>query len=295
MYASCGWFFDDIAGLEGSLVIRMAAHALDLLGQAGGEPPTADVLALLAEGKSNRADEGTGADVFRRVLGDRVTPARAMGRAALGALVTGGAPEAPGYDVALATTDHARTAGTLAGRARARHRRTGRVDEAAVAARAGRRATFEVTVGAERMTLAELGDDARGAIVMEALPALVPEARDLDVARLIRVAARDVPPDRDTPAGVARRALLTRVIAGLLAPEAGPLSDDAVHVAADLVEAADLPPGGPDRREIEELVWDRLREGPPSPALRGLAGKLGFAAAALASPQDDAPLVIESS
>jgi hypothetical protein len=275
MYASCGWFFDDIAGLEGALVIRMAAHALDLLGQAGGKPPTRDVLEALAEGRSNRVEEGTGADVFARVTSDRVTPARAMGRAALGVLVTGAAPEAPGYDVEIETSLH--EGARLAGRARVRNRRTGRRDEADVVARAGRRATFEVVVGAERMTLAELGDDARSAIVMEALPALVAEARDLDVARLIRVAARDVPPDRDTPSGVARRALLTRVVAGLFEPGAGPLSDEAAHIASDLVEAADLPPSGPDRRELEELVWARLAEGAPSVALRGLAAKLGFA------------------
>jgi hypothetical protein len=286
MYASCGWFFDDIAGLEGSLVIRMAAHALELLGQAGGAPPTRDVLALLAEGKSNRAEDGTGADVFRRVMGERVTPARVMGRAALGVLVTGGPPHAPGFDVELAVTDHtgAPPAGTLAGHAHARNRRTGRVDGADVAARAGRRATFEVRVGDERMTLADLGDDARSAIVMEALPALVAEARDLDVARLIRVAARDVPPDRDTPAGVERRALLTRVIAGLLALDAGPLSDEAAHIANDLVEAADLPPGGPDRREIEELVWAQLEAGALSQTLRALALKLGFSPEVLAEP-----------
>jgi hypothetical protein len=132
------------------------------------------------------------------------------------------------------------------------------------------------------MTLAELGDDARSAIVMEALPTLVAEAHDLEVARLIRVAARDVPPDRDTPEGVTRRALLTRVIATLLAPEEGPLTDEAAHIASDLVEAADLPPGGPDRREIEELVWARLGEGAPSGPLRGLATKLGFSAEGLA-------------
>jgi alpha-amylase/alpha-mannosidase (GH57 family) len=281
MYASCGWFFDDIAGLEGSLVIRMAAHALDLLGQAGGTPPTAEVLAILAEGKSNRIEEGTGADVFRRVTGDRVTPARAMGRAALGALVTGGPPGAPGYDVEIEPRPS--PAGTLLGQASARNRRTGRRDEAEVRARAGARATFEVRVGGERMTLAELGDDARSAIVMEALPALVGEAHDLDVARLIRVAARDVPPDRETPAGVSRRALLTRVVAGLLALDAGPLSDEAAHIASDLVEAADLPPGGPDRREVEELVWARLGEGPVSATLRSLATKLGFSAEAPAA------------
>jgi Domain of unknown function (DUF3536)/Glycosyl hydrolase family 57 len=303
MYASCGWFFDDIAGLEGSLVIRMAAQALDLLAEAGGKPPTADVLAVLAEGKSNRAEDGTGADVFRRVTGDRVTPARAMGRAALGVLVAGGPPEAPGYDVALdakatpAGTPMPTSHGALTGRARARHRRTGRRDEADVDARAGRRASFEVRVGGERMTLAALGDDARSAIVMEALPALVAEAHDLDVARLIRVAARDVPPDRDTPAGVARRALLTRVVAGLLALDAGPLSAEAAHIASDLVEAADLPPGGPDRREIEELVWARLEADPPSPTLRALAAKMGFSSGAPSEALADsaAPPPIENS
>src|SRR5260221_11305633 len=99
------------------------------------------------------------------------------------------------------------------------------------------------------MTLAELGDDARSAIIMEALPALVAESGNLEVARLIRVAARDMPPERDTPVGVARRALLTRVIVRLLAPGplaagAGPLSDEAGHIPSALAEAAALPPGG---------------------------------------------------
>jgi hypothetical protein len=284
MYASCGWFFDDIAGLEGSLVIRMAAHALDLLEEAGGTPPRAEVLAALAEGKSNRAEDGTGADVFRRVSGDRVTPAHAMGRAALIALVGERGPEAPGFDVVL--SGHASGAPgathSLAGRMVARNHRTGRVDVADVAARARGKADFEVTVGTQTFALGELGDDARSAIIMEALPTLVADARDLDVARLIRLAARDVPPDHDTPAGVTRRALLTRVIGALLAPVGGPLSDEAVHIATDLVEAIDLEPGAPERREIEELVWARLGEPAPPAGLTALAAKLGFATA---SPQ----------
>ena len=32
MFTSCGWFFDDIAGLEGRQVLRYAAHAIDLAG-----------------------------------------------------------------------------------------------------------------------------------------------------------------------------------------------------------------------------------------------------------------------
>jgi Domain of unknown function (DUF3536)/Glycosyl hydrolase family 57 len=322
MYASCGWFFDDVAGLEGSIVIRTAAHALDLMAQAGGTPPTRDVLAALAEARSNRAEDGTGADVFARVSGDRVTPARAMGRATLMALVSEHGPEAPGFDVELTGTSSGGSPGgpgaaqgsspisrstswpisrstswpisrsTLVGRVRARNRRTGRVDEADVVARARGKGAFEVTVAGERMSLADLGDDARSAIVMEALPALVAEARDPAVARLIRVAARDVPPDRETSEGVARRALLTRVVVTLLEPAAGPLTVEAAHVAADLVEASDLPMGGPERREIEELVWARLQERAPTstPALRALATRLGFvlAEAAAAAPGGDA-------
>ncbi|MDB4979406.1 MAG: hypothetical protein JWM82_158 [Myxococcales bacterium] len=277
MYASCGWFFDDIAGLEGSLVIRMASHALDLLEEAGGTPPRTEVLAALAEGKSNRAEDGTGADVFRRVTGDRVTPAHAMGRAALMALVGERGPEAPGFDIELSAAGSSGTRGALVGVMSAQNRRTGRVDVADVVARARGKADFEVTVGAQTFTLAALGDDARSAIIMEALPALVDDARDLDVARLIRLAARDVPPDRDTPAGVARRALLTRVIGALLAPLSGPLSDEAVHIATDLVEAIDLDRGAAERREIEELVWARLAEPAFPPGLTALAAKLGFA------------------
>lgn len=166
------------------------------------------------------------------------------------------------------------SAATFVGHARARNRRTGHVDEAPVAARAGRQASFEVRVDHQSMSLADLGDDARSAIVMEALPDLAEEARDLAVARLVRVAARDVPPDRDTAEGVERRALLVRVVATLLGSDGGPLSAEAIQIAGDLVEAADLPKGGPERRQVEELVWARLAA---EPGLRPLATKLGFA------------------
>jgi hypothetical protein len=109
---------------------------------------------------------------------------------------------------------------------------------------------------------------------MAALPALVDDAHDLEVARLVRLAARDVPPDRETSEGVERRALLARVIVKLLS-DAPPLTADAAHVATDLIGAADLP-GGPERREIEELVWSHLAAGPPSAALRALGAALGF-------------------
>jgi hypothetical protein len=278
MYASCGWFFDDIAGLEASLVIRMAAHALDLMGQAGGRPPTKDVLAVLAEGKSNRTEEGTGADVFARVSGDRVTPARAIGRAALVALVAGGPPQTPGYEVKISRRAGGRavSGSALEGRAQARNRRTGRVAEADVSAVASGEGAFEVRVGDQRMDLADLGDEARSAIVMAALASLVPHAGDLAVARLIRLAARDVPPDRETAEGVARGGLLVRVVKTLLAA-AGPLSAEAAQLAGDLFEEADPIVGSRDRREIEERVWSLLAADPTNAAVRSLATRLGFA------------------
>ncbi len=94
MYASCAWFFDDIAGLEASLVIRIGAHALDLMRQAGGTPPVREVLAALAEGKSNLPEAGNGADVFRKVAEHQVTAAHAVAGAALEALVAPQALEA---------------------------------------------------------------------------------------------------------------------------------------------------------------------------------------------------------
>ena len=110
MYASCGWFFDDIAGLEASLVIRMGAHALDLIAEAGASRPTRQVLDALAEAKSNRREEGTGADVFRRVARDRVTAAHAVAGAALAEAV--GAPRVNvGWDVTLSPGEEAKRRG----------------------------------------------------------------------------------------------------------------------------------------------------------------------------------------
>jgi hypothetical protein len=67
MYASCGWFFDDIAGLEARLVMRQAARALELWGALGGKPPVEEALDLLRAARSNDGSGRTGADVFREV------------------------------------------------------------------------------------------------------------------------------------------------------------------------------------------------------------------------------------
>jgi alpha-amylase/alpha-mannosidase (GH57 family) len=68
MYTSCGWFFDDISGIETVQVIAYAARVLqlaqDLFGeQAGALEP--NFLARLAEARSNVAAAGDGARIYK--------------------------------------------------------------------------------------------------------------------------------------------------------------------------------------------------------------------------------------
>jgi len=284
MYASCGWFFDDIAGLEASLVIRLGAHALDLLQTAGGQAPTDEVLDLLARAKSNRPEEGTGADVFRRMSGQRVTAVHAAAGAAFEALAApfGQADDvraAPGFDVTLrgSLDESPEGAGQFAGTAEVRQRRTGATEEMAVVATAGPRAVYEAEVDHQHVTLDDLSDDARAALVISGLPPLLAELDDPRVARLMLVAARQLPPDSETPAGVSRRALLSRAVLILLGEDDGVPGNEKLHVATQLLELLALPQGSPERRAIEERTWALIARGRPNAALRALADKLGFA------------------
>jgi alpha-amylase/alpha-mannosidase (GH57 family) len=71
MYTSCGWFFDDISGIETVQVIAYAARVLQLaklyFGEraAGLEPA---FLARMAEAKSNIPSEGDGAQIYRKCV-----------------------------------------------------------------------------------------------------------------------------------------------------------------------------------------------------------------------------------
>src|SRR5438034_3054436 len=61
MFTSCGWFFDDIAGIETIQILRYAARAIEL---AGADAPRleAGVVVRLARAQSNQAPEGSGRD-----------------------------------------------------------------------------------------------------------------------------------------------------------------------------------------------------------------------------------------
>jgi hypothetical protein len=278
MYASCGWFFDDVAGLEGTLVIRMGAHALDLLAGCGGKPPTRQVLEVLAHAKSNRQGAGTGADIFRRVARDRVTVAHAVAGAVLAEAV-GAQRVDVGWDVTLSPARAGRGARAARGSAQAVHRRSGAVEELAYTAQAGSAGAMVATVGRERLRMTELDAETRAALVISELPSLMRHVNDARVLALVVEAARELPPDGETPEGVARRAALTRVLLAALGKSDGAPPAANLRLATELCEIVALPDAAPERRALEERVWMLCSSGRPSAPLRALADKVGLAPA----------------
>ena len=65
MFTSCGWFFEDLAGLEAVQNLRYAARALELARQFTDKELEKPFLAILDKAISNDKASGTGADVYR--------------------------------------------------------------------------------------------------------------------------------------------------------------------------------------------------------------------------------------
>jgi alpha-amylase/alpha-mannosidase (GH57 family) len=72
MYTSCGWFFDELSGIETVQVIRYAGWVVQLAEEVLGEAIEPSFLKLLEQAKSNIPDHGDG----RRVYEEFVRPAR---------------------------------------------------------------------------------------------------------------------------------------------------------------------------------------------------------------------------
>ena len=63
MFTSCGWFFDDIAGIESVIVLRSAARAIELAGVEGQRLETG-LLERLALAPSNDPTVGSGRELY---------------------------------------------------------------------------------------------------------------------------------------------------------------------------------------------------------------------------------------
>jgi alpha-amylase/alpha-mannosidase (GH57 family) len=71
MFTSCGWFFDDLAGIETVQIISYAGRVLQLasvLFPESGAALEAEFLVRLAEARSNAAPQETGAEIYRRAM-----------------------------------------------------------------------------------------------------------------------------------------------------------------------------------------------------------------------------------
>ena len=68
MYTSCGWFFNDISGIETIQILKYAARAIDLMDQLRLPSVRDKFLEILSEAKSNRVEPGNGADIYRRMV-----------------------------------------------------------------------------------------------------------------------------------------------------------------------------------------------------------------------------------
>ncbi|HEY3247750.1 MAG TPA: DUF3536 domain-containing protein [bacterium] len=75
MYTSCGWFFDDLSGIETVQVIEYAARAVQLAADALDIDLEAEWLTALARAASNLPEQGDGRRIYERsVRPARVTP-----------------------------------------------------------------------------------------------------------------------------------------------------------------------------------------------------------------------------
>jgi alpha-amylase/alpha-mannosidase (GH57 family) len=79
MYTSCGWFFDDISGIETVQVLQYAARAMQLAGELSPEPLEPRFLALLERAPSNRPDLRDGRGVYERLVRPAMRDLEAVG------------------------------------------------------------------------------------------------------------------------------------------------------------------------------------------------------------------------
>ncbi len=68
MYTSCGWFFDDVSGIETVQILQYAARAIELAREECGVELEPGFLKILSEAKSNHKRKGTAKDIYGRMI-----------------------------------------------------------------------------------------------------------------------------------------------------------------------------------------------------------------------------------
>jgi alpha-amylase/alpha-mannosidase (GH57 family) len=76
MYTSCGWFFDEISGIEPVQILRYAAMTLQYLRDLGAGHHEPEFVKRLAAAPSNVAEFGDGSTVYQRLVAPSVVDLR---------------------------------------------------------------------------------------------------------------------------------------------------------------------------------------------------------------------------
>jgi alpha-amylase/alpha-mannosidase (GH57 family) len=73
MYTSCGWFFDEISGIETTQILRYAARVIQLIKELSGEFVEDEFVALLKKAPSNLPQYGDGSVVYEKNVKPSIT------------------------------------------------------------------------------------------------------------------------------------------------------------------------------------------------------------------------------
>ncbi len=68
MYTSCGWFFDEISGIETTQIMQYACRAIQLAEQEGHVSLESEFISRLSKGKSNLRKYKDGAEIYKDIV-----------------------------------------------------------------------------------------------------------------------------------------------------------------------------------------------------------------------------------
>jgi len=108
MYTSCGWFFDEISGIETVQVLQYAGRVIQLAEQTSREHLEPEFLSILARAHSNIPEYGNGAEVYERFVKPAVIDLRKVAAHFAISAMFDGHHETPKFCYDIATRDFRR-------------------------------------------------------------------------------------------------------------------------------------------------------------------------------------------
>ena len=108
MYTSCGWFFDEISGIETVQVLQYAGRVIQLAEQISGERLKDDFLKILGGAHSNIPENGDGAQVYEKFVEPSIIDLCKVGAHFAISAMFDGRHETPRFCYDISTRDYRR-------------------------------------------------------------------------------------------------------------------------------------------------------------------------------------------